>query len=401
MNCTIKFLRKSLLSTGTILLMLLPAACRPESPPLPALTPLPICAPDELARIAEAAPTDEVIDDLTPTIQWTYPDSTCRPEGYKITLFTRWWYTFEVVLSDSTVGLEFTVPDDHPLQPATHYDYVVRAVSEGVEGPATFNQFSFDTGPQCSGTGELLPPVLLDPPDMYHLTSPYVVLEWRDPSPCTPASRFYNIQFSESPTFDTIIYENYSGIRNMAFIGWSDADVLPYEMCAIYYWRVRAGGYETSDYGPWSEPRSMYTDIDRSCLEPPIPGITPHPGPIGGATPTFTPTSSVPTARLLQNAYCRRGPGTDYDVLTDITRGSTVALIGRTPDNSWWQVRTPDGQAQCWLAGQNVETSGDTSNVPIVETGAQACWVKGPNDNEPRCTYPCPQGAQPGGACTP
>jgi hypothetical protein len=172
-------------------------------------------------------------------------------------------------------------------------------------------------------------------------------------------------------------------------------------MCAIYYWRVRAGGYETSDYGPWSEPRSMYTDIDRSCLEPPIPGITPHPGPIGGATPTFTPTSSVPTARLLQNAYCRRGPGTDYDVLTDITRGSTVALIGRTPDNSWWQVRTPDGQAQCWLAGQNVETSGDTSNVPIVETGAQACWVKGPNDNEPRCTYPCPQGAQPGGACTP
>jgi hypothetical protein len=62
-------------------------------------------------------------------------------------------------------------------------------------------------------------------------------------------------------------------------------------------------------------------------------------------------------------------------------------------------VQVPGTQTRCWLAGENVETSGDTGQVPIVEPEAIGCWVHEPNGDV--CTVPCPEGAQPGGACTP
>jgi parallel beta-helix repeat protein len=117
-------------------------------------------------------------------------------------------------------------------------------------------------------------------------------------------------------------------------------------------------------------------------------------------TLTTTPTNSTPTATLLQNGACRRGPGTENDSVTTIPAGSNVPIVGRNQDSSWWQVQVPGTQTQCWLADENVETSGDTSQVPVVEVEPPACWVKqqqGPD----KCVAPCPQGAQPGGVCTP
>jgi CSLREA domain-containing protein len=118
------------------------------------------------------------------------------------------------------------------------------------------------------------------------------------------------------------------------------------------------------------------------------------------ATPTLTLTISAPTATLLQNGICRRGPGTEYDAVTTIPNGSNVPIVGRNQDSSWWQVQVPGTQTMCWLADGNVETSGDTNQVPMVEVEPSACWVKqqqGPD----KCVAPCPQGAQPGGVCTP
>jgi parallel beta-helix repeat protein len=118
------------------------------------------------------------------------------------------------------------------------------------------------------------------------------------------------------------------------------------------------------------------------------------------STPTQTPTSSKPAATLLQNANCRRGPGAGYDIVTNLPQGLNVPIVGRNQDQSWWQVQVPGTQTQCWLAGGNVQTSGDLNGVPLVEPPPLGCWVKpaqGPN----KCVVPCPQGAKPGGACTP
>jgi CSLREA domain-containing protein len=118
-------------------------------------------------------------------------------------------------------------------------------------------------------------------------------------------------------------------------------------------------------------------------------------------TPTVTPTLSAPTATLLQNANCRRGPHPDSDSVATLTQGSNVPIVGRNPDSTWWQVQVPGSQTRCWVAGETAETSGDTSQVPIVEAGPPACWVYDPNQQKNVCTSPCPQGAKPGGACTP
>ncbi len=118
------------------------------------------------------------------------------------------------------------------------------------------------------------------------------------------------------------------------------------------------------------------------------------------ATQTVTPTLSAPTATLRQNGICRRGPGTEYDAVTTIPNGSNVPIVGRNQNSSWWQVQVPGTQTQCWLADENVETSGDTNQVPVVEVEPFACWVK-QNQGPDKCVAPCPQGAQPGGSCTP
>lgn len=43
-------------------------------------------------------------------------------------------------------------------------------------------------------------------------------------------------------------------------------------------------------------------------------------------TPTITPTASIPTATLLQNTNCRRGPGLDYEVFTYLPQGTALSI---------------------------------------------------------------------------
>jgi hypothetical protein len=379
------------------LVILSAGACRPEPPSTP--TPSRICTPEELVRIDDADPSNEIIDTLTPTLQWTYPDPDCHPERYEIRIFTRWYTEFDIEVVGWSSETSFTVPPSQPLQPATHYYYVVVAESGRTEGPAEFGQFEFDTGPQCDGAGELLPPILRDPPDGYHLTSSFLVVDWEDPSPCTPAGG-YTIQFSTSPAFDAVVYtKRTSGITDMAFIGFTSDDEFPYEECAVYYWRVQVNLPGTDDDGPWSASRSMWTDIRRECLWPPIPGPSPHLEATATATPGTTPAASSPTATLLQHANCRRGPSVEYDIVTNLPQGLTAPITGRNPQSTWWQILVPGTPTQCWLAEENVKTSGDTSQVPVVEAEPLGCWVWTGNKNE--CVAPCPEGAQPGGACTP
>ena len=77
-----------------------------------------------------------------------------------------------------------------------------------------------------------------------------------------------------------------------------------------------------------------------------------------------------------------------------------MPIDGRNADSSWWWVRIPNSVNHCWLYNENVETSGDTSKVPVVEADPLGCWVKQPQGPD-KCVAPCPQGAQPGGACEP
>ncbi|MBN1284897.1 MAG: SH3 domain-containing protein [Anaerolineae bacterium] len=62
----------------------------------------------------------------------------------------------------------------------------------------------------------------------------------------------------------------------------------------------------------------------------------------------------------------RSGPGTDYDHLYSLPNGTTVAIIGRVGDNSWWQVRASDGLVG-WVSAAYTDPSGDCRFVPVVQ----------------------------------
>jgi hypothetical protein len=80
----------------------------------------------------------------------------------------------------------------------------------------------------------------------------------------------------------------------------------------------------------------------------------------------------------------------DYPALDILPQGLSVAVIGRNQDSSlwqaftkedsrflstkaslqgdsWWQVMSPNLQRDCWLSGNVIDLSGDTSAVPVVQ----------------------------------
>ena len=110
---------------------------------------------------------------------------------------------------------------------------------------------------------------------------------------------------------------------------------------------------------------------------PPTPTETPLPPPTETSTPapptdtptppppTDTPTPAAPAVTVDVDLNVRSGPGTNYNRVGLLVSGTTVEVIGRTEDESWWQIvypNAPDGVA--WISaayGEAVNTGG----VPV------------------------------------
>src|SRR5512143_822922 len=57
-----------------------------------------------------------------------------------------------------------------------------------------------------------------------------------------------------------------------------------------------------------------------------------------------TGSNSMAQATFIQQANCRSGPSTGYDIVTSFEQGQTVDIYGRNPNhsNTWWYVRIPN-----------------------------------------------------------
>ncbi|HSB00083.1 MAG TPA: sigma-70 family RNA polymerase sigma factor [Anaerolineales bacterium] len=85
------------------------------------------------------------------------------------------------------------------------------------------------------------------------------------------------------------------------------------------------------------------------------------------ATLTLTPIPVItePTGEFTQNANCRKGPGTAYDVVTSLLQGQTVSIDGRNEVSTWWWIALPNG-GHCWVSGVTVDVAGPIDDVPVV-----------------------------------
>ncbi|MBE9480016.1 MAG: hypothetical protein IMY80_08630, partial [Chloroflexi bacterium] len=86
------------------------------------------------------------------------------------------------------------------------------------------------------------------------------------------------------------------------------------------------------------------------------------PAPPGGFPPTPTP-APVPMAKFIQNAFCRKGPGTEYGTSAGYELGQETELIGRSEPGRqpWWFT-----VLRCWVSDSTVETSGPVNELQIV-----------------------------------
>jgi hypothetical protein len=98
--------------------------------------------------------------------------------------------------------------------------------------------------------------------------------------------------------------------------------------------------------------------------------ITPQASPTssntGITTPTkaaSTPTFSQPMASVGEVVNCRKGPGTNYERVTQILPAESVKIIGFFSPN-YWVVSTKDGD--CWLSGEFATPVGSFAAVPTV-----------------------------------
>lgn len=115
-------------------------------------------------------------------------------------------------------------------------------------------------------------------------------------------------------------------------------------------------------------------------LPEPAPVIEPSPlptfaiptetsAPTETSLPTVTPTPAKPIAWPKDlGVHCRYGPGKEWEAVSAIPAGTTVEIVGRVSETTWWYVRDPMHEGRfCWIAFDVVDTAGDLTGISIVE----------------------------------
>ncbi|MGD0751090.1 MAG: SH3 domain-containing protein [Anaerolineales bacterium] len=102
-----------------------------------------------------------------------------------------------------------------------------------------------------------------------------------------------------------------------------------------------------------------------TATETPMPTATPAPT----ATATITPTATLPpVAQVIPSvtAYCRSGPGSNYNPITTLDSGTAYNVIGRNSSNTWWLVQLYGGAVTCWTGAPGTNLVGPVEQAPIV-----------------------------------
>jgi hypothetical protein len=209
----------------------------------------------------------EMVDSLTPTFSWTYPDSTCLPEYYRLLLATN-WHALETSPDEYRVdGWDTDWTPATELLPGTTYLWRVQAGSSWETAGGRIGIFR--TGPLCDITSPVIlsTPVPLWPADGAIVEGVNLSLEWDDPTDCIPDGR-YVVEISERSDFSDALVGMYPEPYLFIAHPWVDFDL---EECTRYFWRVHFdhASRPDADDGPTSEVWSFLTTTTTGAFCPP------------------------------------------------------------------------------------------------------------------------------------
>lgn len=107
---------------------------------------------------------------------------------------------------------------------------------------------------------------------------------------------------------------------------------------------------------------------------------------------TSTPASSGPTLMALTVLNVRSGPGLDYPIIGQLAEGQSVQIIGKNPENSWWQISYPSGSGSpAWVTADiQYAMVYNTEGVPVAQLPPVPTNQASPSAELPSSPTPTP-----------
>lgn len=97
-----------------------------------------------------------------------------------------------------------------------------------------------------------------------------------------------------------------------------------------------------------------------SAYTPTPPPPTSTPLPVFTDTPTLEPTPAVTGIPVVSgDAPCFKGPGENYELVSNITDTKEVEFIGSAHVPGWYVIRNPYYGSLCWIKAENLNLSAD------------------------------------------
>ncbi|MEM7134851.1 MAG: SH3 domain-containing protein [Chloroflexota bacterium] len=76
------------------------------------------------------------------------------------------------------------------------------------------------------------------------------------------------------------------------------------------------------------------------------------------------PAILFPQVSTNQLINVREGPGTNYNILGQITPGNNYPIVNKNPESTWWQIEVAPGE-NGWVIGQLVSAAGDVNTIAV------------------------------------
>lgn len=280
----------------------------------------------------------EIVPSPIPELEWSFPGS-CTVENFQVQISRMHDFGDEVRVGDRGSSTSWRLTD---LMPHTQYWWkVVVEDDEGNQGEFSSPR-SFFTGPECTPLVGLVAPELLSPIGGVEISENYARLRYTPgKGGCIPDGYYINLNTDAAFLLPNLLGDGEFFLPATTFI--TDPFL---EDCTLYYWKVAQiqGGVR----GPESDPEWFYTNISGTC-----------PKPLPPPTPTLTPK-----IEFLQNAFCRKGPGTMFDTAAGYEAGVVAELIGQSVPGipKWWRT-----DLRCWVSNSTGKTSGPVEELPFIK----------------------------------
>ncbi|MBN8582634.1 MAG: hypothetical protein J0L96_18360 [Anaerolineae bacterium] len=106
-----------------------------------------------------------------------------------------------------------------------------------------------------------------------------------------------------------------------------------------------------------------------AAYTPTLAPVTNTPQPQFTETPTLDPAPAVTAIPLVNgNTQCYAGPGTNYQLVSNISDTEQVEVAGVAHVPGWYVIRNPIYGSLCWISASNMNfsTDFDLTTLPVI-----------------------------------